>query len=63
MTKPTCGQCEQWTVTYYDEGVCEVMPRAPGSVVLPVLARRAACHDFINDTLDGRGISDHRPST
>ena len=63
MTNPTCGQCEHWTVTYFDEGVCEVMPRAPGGVVLPVVSRRAACLDFVNDTLEGRGIVQQQQST
>lgn len=58
----TCGQCEHWTVTYHNEGVCERMPRAPGGVVLPVLEGRAACRDFVPDTLEGRGNPHHRPT-
>jgi hypothetical protein len=47
MNKRTCGQCSCWEPVYYEEGICEVMPRAPGGVVLLVLADRAACPDFL----------------
>lgn len=63
MTTPTCGQCEYWTAFYYDEGACEIMPRAPGGVVMPVLSCRASCRNFIPDMLDGRaGMGIIQPS-
>ena len=54
MTTPTCGQCEHWDAFYYDEGVCEIMPRDPGGVGITVLSRRAACPDFTPQGIKGR---------
>ncbi|WP_349601341.1 hypothetical protein [Azospirillum argentinense] len=55
--KAVCGDCDRWDPVYFDEGACETMPRAPGGMVLPVLAERAACEDFIPHDPAAAGLS------